>query len=234
MQRRDVLRQGAGLVAGAALVGGIGPALAVPAGELRFAVFRNDREIGHHTLRFTPAGERLTVDIEIELEVRFAFITAYRYSHENREEWSNGQLAGFSSVTDDNGTLHRVEASRQGGRVVIDGSEGQLTAPAGVLPATWWHADFIAGGRWINTQTGEIIASTVTALGQETVEAEGRSVTAERFRLAGDVDMDLWYAGERWVKLAFNGPDESRIDYRKVEGGAYSDLTYRPGEQRRA
>lgn len=234
MLRRDVLRQGAGLLAGAALAGRIGPALAAPAGDLRFAVYRNDREIGYHALRFTPEGERLTVNIEIELEVRFAFITAYRYTHENREEWASGRLAGFSSVTDDNGTLHRVEVSRQGDRLVVQGGEAQFTAPAGVLPATWWHPDFIAGGRWINTQNGEIIASTVTSLGQEAVEAEGQFVTADRFRLAGDVDMDLWYAGERWVKLAFNGPDGSRIDYRKVEGSAYRNLSFRPGEERRA
>ncbi len=234
MQRRELLRQGAGLLAGATLAGRVGAALAAPAGDLRFAVYRNDREIGFHALRFTPEGERLTVEIRIELEVRFAFFTAYRYTHENREEWASGQLAGFSSVTDDNGTLHRAEASRQGDRLVVQGSEGQFTAPAGVAPATWWHADFIAGESWINTQTGEIITSTVTPLGEETVEAEGQSVTAERFRLAGDVDMDLWYAGERWVKLAFDGPDGSRIDYRKVDGSAYRDVSYRPGERRRA
>ncbi len=234
MLRRDVLRQGAGLLAGSVLEGRIGPVLAAPAGDLRFAVHRNDREIGYHALRFAPEGDRLTVRIQIELEVRFAFITAYRYTHENREEWVDGRLAGFNSVTDDNGTLHRVEASLEGDRLVVQGSDGQFTAPAGVLPATWWHADFIAGGRWINTQTGEIINSTVTSLGQETVEAEGRFVTADRYRLAGDVDMDLWYAGERWVKLAFDGPDGSRIDYRKVEGSAYRDLSFRPGDERRA
>ncbi len=226
MRRRDMLQRGLGLMAGAALGG---RAWAQSPGELRFAVFRNDSEIGHHALRFTPDGEHLTVDIEIELEVRFAFITAYRYTHRNRETWANGRLAGFSSRTDDNGTPYRVEAARDGDHLVIEGKEGRITAPGSLLPATYWQPGFVTRKPWINTQTGEIIRSSVTPLGQDTVEAEGRSVTAERFRLAGDIDLDLWYADERWVKLAFAWPDGSRIDYRQTEDDAYRDLTYRPG-----
>ena len=215
MQRRDMLKGGCGLMAGAMLGG---PALAAPPGELRFAGYRNDSEIGHHRLRFTPAGERLTVDIAIELEVRFAFITAYRYTHRNRETWTNGKLVGFSSRTDDNGTPYRVEAARDGDHLVIEGKEGRITASGSLLPATYWQPDFVTRKPWINTQTGEIIESSVTSLGPDTVEAGGKPVTAERFRLAGDIDLDLWYADERWVKLAFAGPDGSKIDYRQTDG----------------
>ena len=49
-----------------------------------FAVDRNGSPIGHHTLRFRRDGERLTVDIDILLEVKLAFITLYRYHHTNR------------------------------------------------------------------------------------------------------------------------------------------------------
>ncbi len=231
MHRRDMLQGALGLAAGATLGR---PALAAPLGRLAFAVYRDESEIGQHTLDFALEGERLTVDIDIELEVKIAFITAYRYSHQNRVTWSGGRLEGFASRTDDNGTAYRVEAAQKGDHLVIDGEKGQITAPADTLPATYWPAGFVTRKRWINTQTGALIHSTVTSLGRETVEAEGEATTAERFGLRGDVDLDLWYAEGRWVKLAFTGPKGSRIDYRQTDGSAYRSPALRRNEPGRS
>ena len=74
-------------------------------------------------------GPRLAVDIDIELEVRLAFITVYRYRHTNRELWDDGRLMGFTSRTDDNRTLHRVEARRVG-----DGGSASTRMPGHVPP----------------------------------------------------------------------------------------------------
>lgn len=198
-------------------------------GDLRFQVFRDDSEIGHHALSFAQDGDRLTVDIDIALKVRFAFITAYAYEHRNREEWDGGRLLGFASRTNDNGTEHRVEARREGERLVIDGDAGRVTAPPGALPATYWHRRLLDQPAWVNTQTGRMIEGHVASRGRERLALMDQMVEAQRFRVTGDIELDLWYAGERWVKLAFDGPDGSRIDYRLVEDEAYRWLAHVPG-----
>lgn len=233
MLRRQFLRQSAGLVIGMGMVGAGGKAAVAGSGDLRFEVFRNGSEIGYHVLSFTQDGERLTVDIDIELRVRVAFITAYRYEHRNREQWAAGEFLGFRSRTNDNGTRHSVEAERNGDQLIIRGSEGRIEAPASVLPTTYWHRNFMAGDRWIDTQNGRVVESAVERRGSEAIDAAGEKVEAERFAVRGDLDVDLWYHDDRWVKLGFGASDGSRIDYRLTKAEAYSFLSFRPGEPSR-
>ena len=234
LRRRQVLTRGSGLLAGMAMVGVKGAAANGGTGDLRFEVMRNGSEIGYHVLSFRQDGERLTVDIDIELRVRFAFITAYRYEHRNREEWEAGQLLGFKSRTNDNGTRHAVETRLDNDQLVIAGSEGRLTGPADLLPTSYWHRNFMERERWIDTQKGRIVGSAVTPEGDERIEAAGRMIEARRFKVRGDLDVDLWYHDDRWVKLAFEASDGSRIDYRLTDAAAYEFLSFRPGEPTRA
>lgn len=230
MLRRQLLQQSAGLLLGMGMVGARGMTAEASSGKLRFAVFRDGSEIGYHVLSFVQDGERLTVDIDIELRVRFAFITAYRYEHHNREEWQGGALSGFQSRTNDNGTRHTVKAEREGDELIVRGSDGRTAAPGDMLPTTYWHRNFMHRNRWIDTQNGRIVASEVEAVGVEQIEAAGQTVEAERFAIRGDLDVDLWYHDERWVKLGFAASDGSRIDYRQTNAEAYSFLSFRPGE----
>ncbi len=230
LRRRQVLTRGLGMVAGMAMVGTKSAGAAAASGDLRFEVMRNGSEIGYHVLTFRQQGERLSVDIDIDLRVRFAFITAYRYEHRNHEEWEDGRLFSFKSRTNDNGTRHRVETRRDGGQLVIVGSAGRLTAPPDLLPTTYWHRNFMDRDRWIDTQNGRIVESAVTPEGTERIESAGRRVEAKRYKVRGDLDVDLWYHDERWVKLGFDASDGSRIEYRLTDARAYDFLSFRPGE----
>jgi hypothetical protein len=183
-----------------------------------FVVRRNGAVIGHHRLRFREEGSRLAVEIDIELEVKLAFLTLYRYRHTNRELWEGDRLSSFASRTDDNGTAHEVAARRIGERILVEGGGGPIEVPGDTPPTGWWHRRFLDHDRWIDTQSGRLVGGTVTPRGRESIAALGRSLAAERFTLAGDLGMELWYAGDHWVGLAFAGPDGSAIDYRLERG----------------
>jgi hypothetical protein len=230
MLRRHFLRQSAGLLVGMGMVGTRATQANTQSGDLRFEVFRNGSEIGYHVLSFNQNGEQLTVDIDIELRVRFAFVTAYRYEHRNREQWEASELLGFKSRTNDNGTRHSVEARRDDGQLIVQGSEGKLELPVSMLPTTYWHRNFMERDRWIDTQNGRVVESRVIARGNERIEAAGEMVDAERFEVRGDLDVDLWYQDDRWVKLGFTASDGSRIDYRLTNAEAYRFLSFRPGQ----
>ena len=179
-----------------------------------FAVYRNDSPIGRHSLRFSREGQRLAVEIDIELEVKLAFITLYRYRHSNRELWEQGRLLSFTSRTDDNGTRHEVEARRTGEVILVRGSQGTIEAPGDALPTTYWHRRFLDAPVWIDTQEGGLKRCMVTPSGTVQVAAAGNKVGADGFAISGDLSLDLWYAGPQWVKLEFKGSDGSVIDYR--------------------
>ena len=152
-----------------------------------FAVDRNGSPIGHHTLRFSRDGERLTVDIDILLEVKLAFITLYRYHHTNRELWEAGRLLSFASRTDDNGTAHRVEARRAGEVILVESDQGRVEAPGDALPSTYWHRRFLDAPVWIDTQVGRLLHCKVTPRGVTRVAAPGNMVAADGFAVTGDL-----------------------------------------------
>lgn len=183
-----------------------------------FAAFRNGSPLGRHRLTFTPDGSSLRVDIAIELDVKLAFISLYRYRHTNRETWEDGRLMGFSSRTDDNGTAHRVDARREGDAILVESDAGRVEAPGDAMPSTYWHRRFLDAPVWIDTQRGRLLDCKVTPVASERVLAAGRDLPADRFAVTGDLTLDLWYAKDHWVKLDFKGEDGSTIDYRLERG----------------
>lgn len=182
-------------------------------GSLLFTAYRNGSRLGFHRLDFSGTEERLVVDIEITFDVKLAFIPVYRYRHRNREVWEEGKLVSLSSDTDDNGDAFKVEAIREGERLIVNGAGGRLDLPGDLPSTSYWNEATIPRGEWIDTQRGELARSDVTTKPPEQVKVAGEIVEANRYDLAGDITCSLWYANGRWVRLLFAGEDGSEIEY---------------------
>jgi hypothetical protein len=214
MQRRTLLIAGPAL-----MLAGTRPAAAAWDDGWLFRASRNGSPIGWHRILLRRDGDRIETEIEIDLAVKFAFVTVYSYRHRNREQWSGDTLVGFASETDDNGDPYRVEARAEGQRIAVSGSAGNVEAPIGTAPTTWWSRRFVEPGRWIDTQKGGLLSSKVESAGRSRIVAAGRMTEADRFVASGDLDLELWYVGDRWAKLAFAASDGSRIEYELVATG---------------
>jgi hypothetical protein len=184
-------------------------------GIIDFAVERDGTPIGHHRLTFTRQGADVVVDIDIKLEVSFAFIKVYDYHHRNREVWRDGKLVGFETQTDANGSPFKVRATREGDLIAIKGEKYQGPAPGDLLPTSYWNPKTISASELINTQDGRLAKAKVADLGIETIDAAGTRIDARHYRISGDLDLDLWYdRNGMWVKTSFKAPsDGSLISY---------------------
>ncbi len=178
-----------------------------------FAVYRDGAWLGQHSLRFTRNNAQLEVAIEIDLLVRLAFIPVYRYRHRSREVWADGRLLSLATETDDDGSLSTVQARAADGQLIVEGPEGRQALPETTLPTSYWDEAMMRQDRWLDTQTGKLVRSSVTALPEEPVTVAGQSRPAQPYRLVGDLDCTLWYSAGRWVKLDFAAPDGSTIAY---------------------
>ncbi len=213
MQRRDLLIGGAAALA-------IGPAIRTAAasdlpygGELRFQVLRDGSPFGTHVLRFSRDGDRIVVDGTIDLEVRLAFITVFRYTHRKREIWEGDRLVAFDGTTDDDGTNYVLKVRPEGAGLRVDGWDGTHLVPADTPTTSYWRPRMILAPTLINTQYGNIEQTAITDLGVETLPAGGRSVRGRRHSIVGRWGtVETWYAGEEWLKLAFRVRG-SAIDY---------------------
>jgi len=176
-------------------------ATAPSTGDITFDIRRDGTSIGGHRVAFRRAGERLEVDIDIDIAVSLAFIPLFAYRHRNREIWRDGQLLALDSETDDDGERYTVSARAEGGVLRVTGSGGDFEAPADILPTSYWNPRTVEQTRLLDSQHGRLLAVQSRLLGEERLDGGD---AARRYRLSGDLDLDLWYsaAGE-WLKTAF-------------------------------
>lgn len=214
-RHRPIRLAGPFLAACALLLLAAAPLLAAraPAGDIAFSVYRDGAPLGRHELRFRREGPDLHVEIEIELEVKLAFLTLFRYSHRNHEVWRDGRLVSLETRTDDDGTPYRVSGRATERGFEVEGSNGRLVLPASIVPTSYWNPATLDQSVLLDTQKGGLRQVAVRALGLETLTAGGRGVPARRYRMTGDLELDLWYSPEgEWLRIAFEAKG-SEVDY---------------------
>jgi hypothetical protein len=172
-----------------------------------FRVLLDGRPIGHHRFALDGEGEARELRSSARFEVRWLFLSAYRYSHDATERWRGGCLESLSARTDDGGKRSEVRAAREDGRFVISATPGREAVDGCVMSFAYWNDGILRQPRLLNAQTGEYVAVSVESLGVEEIAVRGAPVRAARYRITGPrYPLDLWYAtGGDWVAL------ESRV-----------------------
>ena len=188
---------------------------------VKFKVEREGNPIGYVMERYRANGTDLEVDVYIALTVSLAVITLYRYEHRAREIWRDGRLVRLDSVTNDDGEAQLVTGHADGRGFAVEGVEGTLTAPADILPSSYWHPRFTEASRMLDSQKGRILEFDISKVGNERIESLGREVDTDRFAMRGDIDLDFWYDAQRvWQKMAFT-----------IKGGYMEYTRVAPGPQ---
>ncbi len=189
----------------------LGGTLALPLGaafptpeQIAFRVTRDGQPLGRHTLDFRQEADGLHVEIDIALEVKFAFLTLFRYRHHNHEIWRDGRLIALESETDDDGETFRVRAKATEDGLRVESAGVSYIAPSGIIPTSYWNPATVAQSRLLDTQTGAIRQVQVMPAAKENVVLDGRPAPARKYRMSGDLEMDLWYSDSgSWAKLVF-------------------------------
>ncbi len=204
LPRRRLLTAAAGVGAGIVLPGIAAAAPVPPSNSLSFSVWRKGSQIGEHRVSFRRQDDSLVVDVDIDLEVKLGFITVFRYTHRNTEVWRDNRLLALDSETYDDGNEFSLTVRQGGGGLVVDGLAGRFDVPADTLSSSYWNPETVYRSRILDTQRGYLMDVNTEWLGQETIEAAAGAIAANRYRISGDLTMDIWYSDAgQWVKLDF-------------------------------
>jgi hypothetical protein len=77
----------------------------------------------------------------------------------------------------------------------VDSSSGSYIAPLGTMVGSLWNPATLSQKKLIHVENGRLEDIRIAAIGPETVYGhDGRGIEATRYRLAGSLDIDLWYA----------------------------------------
>ncbi len=104
--------------------------------SLNFTVMRNGEPIGATTMRISRDGSATVADIVTHIQVKIAYITVYRYDQRETERWVGGKLVAMSSLTDDNGTVHKVSATRSGNALSVEADGKVVEVDPAVIPVS--------------------------------------------------------------------------------------------------
>ena len=181
---------------------------------MNFAVMRDGQQIGSNTIQLRHNGAETTVQMVTHVEVKIAFITVYRFDQTETERWVNGQLIALNAVTDDNGTMHRVKATRANEKLAIE-ADGKTTEVAGnTIPASLWNPLLLEKTVAFNPQDGTIVPIAVIDRGEDHLVVQGRAKRARHYVINSTFPQDVWYDEQRQlVKVALKGSDGSTISY---------------------
>jgi hypothetical protein len=201
-----------------ALLGLIAAAVPAPAGPLfaaepvpasmNFIVDRDGTPIGTQRLNFHtetgPDGHQLIVDSTIDIKVRAAFVTLYRYEFTGRETWQGGKLVAMDTATDDDGTKFTVHARATPAGLKVDATDAHYMAPTDTIPDSYWPPDTVKRSQFIDIETGKLVDLVSTPAGHRTITVAGRPVDVTLYHLSGVITGELGYGPDgRWLVLRF-------------------------------
>jgi hypothetical protein len=181
---------------------------------IKFAVMRDDSQIGTNTVSVARNGQETVVQIVTHVEVTVAYVTLYRFDQTDTEHWADGHLLAMNATTDDNGTVHRTTANCSDGKVVVQG-DGQITKlAADVIPASLWNPAILKRSVAFDPQNGNAVPVSVVDRGEDDLVIQGRAKHAHHYLLKTTFPQELWYDEDhQLVKVELKGSDGSTIRY---------------------
>jgi hypothetical protein len=201
----------AGLVVGMLL----GTGSYAGAETIKFAILRNDDQIGTHTIEINRAGPETSVKVVTDLTVTVLFITAYRLTHTSTEKWLEGRLVSLTSTTNNNGTRHAVSVAETPAGMEIK-ADGKISrGDRSLMPGSLWNQELMRQKVMLDAQEGNILPLSVVDHGTQQLTVKSRAVRAHKYTLKSKYTQDVWYDEQgRLVHARLVASDGSVILYR--------------------
>ena len=184
----------AAAIAAALLLAATHSEAVTPPGTYTYAVKHPQHgDIGTYTNRVQRNGDTVTVDTDVRIQVKVAFVPVYRLEADRREEWKGGRLTSYSSVTRKNGDEIRVTGRAEGDKFVIEGPSGRIVAPADVVPMNPWNLDITKADVVMASESGKIYDARLTGRNEATLVIGDQQVPTKHFEVAADTKHELWF-----------------------------------------
>lgn len=185
--------------------------------EQKFSVLWAGKEVGMHRLVIEPGTSDGSgvITATIEIKVKVAFITAYRFNHQSREVWSGGTIESLEGVTDDDGEVINVKGKRGAAGFEIDGPGGRLVVDPN-LPTSnaIWSANAVTWPEAIDVQYGALTGWALKTLGPEPIKVRSRTLEAMRYEFTTPYNFgDIWYDETETLVKFHMVKEGEEIDY---------------------
>ena len=168
-----------------------------------FDVLLDDSRIGTHRFEVVQVDDGFTVTSAAQFDVRFLFVTAFRYRHLNTEVWRGSCLESIDSRTRMNRKQLEVSGERiESGLFVDDGQQRNRIGDC-VMTFAYWNPEFLRQPQLLNPQDGRYLDVTVDELPEQRIVVRGVPTEARVYRVNADkLQVTVWYSdNDEWLAL---------------------------------
>lgn len=189
--------------------------------DLSFRIYRNGDDVGRYQVQFDAREDGFAVAASVDIAIKVAFMTAYRYRQSADDRWRHGELTRAVIRTNDNGVKTRVQIGAEGDKLKIEGPRGLLDVPLGMMTdGSLWNIAVTRQSQVIDGERGDLMKVGGAGPFEETLELDGGRIAAKRFMFAADAEHDLaghlWYdTTDRLVRISLETRGE-RFEYYPV------------------
>ena len=167
----------------------------------------------------------MTVESEINFEIKKLGVVLYRYHVKGIEYYKDGKLIKFNSKTNQNGKEKYVNLVAKDKNLVIDGSSFKGKVPENYLLGTWWNHSLVKAPAQISAVSGRIIKQNVEFVGKEEIIIGNKTYQTLHFNFTSTdkslskdkkLNTHIWYDEEtlNWVKATFE--KKGKWEYRLI------------------
>ena len=198
--------------------------------KILFDIIRKNKTIGSHIINFKKENGILNVDIKVDIKVKLGFITLYKYSHENNENWEKSELISISTKSLTNSKKkYIVNGEQKNDKFEFYGIDGRNIVERNVVPISYWNVNLLKRKNFLDTQKGIIREFTLSQLDSEKIIFDNNEVECIKYEIkiitkhSSDEKpfpiIYVWYDNNgELMKLFFNSPeDNSKIDYVRIK-----------------
>ena len=191
-------------------------------GKVKFDIIRKNKVIGSHEIKFTENDDGLLVETNINIEVKILFITAYKFFHQSKEIWENGnfiKINGHSDFEDER--EYFIEGEVTDDFFVATGMDGELKLNKNLIPSNFWNQDVMYQNEIFDTQKGIVRKLDVEEIGMETIIINNTKIDCIKFILNATKhpkdkkifpEYTLWYSkNKELMKFKFRSTKDNKI-----------------------
>ncbi|MBT8079347.1 MAG: hypothetical protein KJO31_12280 [Gammaproteobacteria bacterium] len=186
--------------------------------DWNFRVYLDNKAIGYHNFSLARDDEQKTLLTEAQFDVKFLFVTVYRYRHRNAETWDGRCLQSIDAKTNANGDRFVVQGRQVDDEFALTTEEAKQIPSDCVMTFAYWDPTFLDQQYLLNSQTGSYTPVDVEPLGEDTLNVKGSEVVADRYRIRTEnAEVEVWYSKQQeWVGLQSTTKEGRKIRYELV------------------
>ena len=162
-----------------------------------FRVSVDGKPRGTQTITIVRRADRSEV-MRGESEVVLNFVVyRYRYASVGSETWKDGKLIELKNEADFNGDKYVLQGSATAQALHYKVNGESQKAPTDIWAASYWREPEAARVgrkvRVLDSDKGRQLLASLEKVGTETITADSAQIKATRYRMRGDVEVDVWY-----------------------------------------